>query len=124
MHDYISEMIMVSRIIAVPVSKHLQEKVFCTSVIFLKEYRGGAPELYKAKEGDTIGVFVTPSGDLHFTVNEIDYGTAWRDLPTDQPLYPVVFLNGKCEQISVAQKMISKFKFNVHSYVIFSQTPC
>ena len=50
---------------------------------------------------DTVGVFVTTEGDLHFTVNEVDQGVAWRHLPTDRPLYVVINLDDTPTQISV-----------------------
>ena len=46
----------------------------------------------QSKEGDTVGVYVTAGGELHFTKNNIDQGTAWTGLPTDQPLYVVINL--------------------------------
>ena len=52
------------------------------------------------EEGDTLGVFVTAEGDLHYTINEVDRGVAWSALPTDRPLYVVINLEGWPTQIS------------------------
>ena len=58
--------------------------------------------------GDTVGVFVTTEGDLHFTINEVDQGVAWRHLPTDRPLYIVINLFGNTKQISVDKSTFSE----------------
>ena len=50
---------------------------------------------------DTVGVFVTTEGDLHFAINEVDRGVAWRHLPTDRPLYVVINLSCTPAQISL-----------------------
>ena len=57
---------------------------------------------------DTVGVFVTTEGDLHFTVNEVDQGVAWRHLPTDRPLHVMINLRGNTEQISVDKSTFSE----------------
>ena len=51
--------------------------------------------------GDTMGVFVTEEGNLHFTINGVDKGIAWRSVPTDHPLYVVISLFESPTQISV-----------------------
>ena len=53
------------------------------------------------KVGHTMGVFVTVEGNLHFTINGVDKGIAWRSLPTDNPLYVVINLDQSPTQISV-----------------------
>ena len=58
----------------------------------------------KIKVGDTVGVFVTAKGDLHFTINEVDKGVAWSALPTDRPLYIVINLEGQTTQISTLDR--------------------
>ena len=60
-------------------------------------YRDVLDEL---KPGDTMGVFVTTKGELHFTINEVDQGVAWNTLPTDRPLYVVINLGVRPTQIS------------------------
>ena len=54
--------------------------------------------------GDTMGVFVTEEGNLHFTINGVDKGIAWRNVPTDHPLYVVISLNWSPTQISVTDR--------------------
>ena len=62
---------------------------------------------------DTVGVFVTTEGDLHFTINEVDKGVAWRHLPTDRPLYVVINLFGEISnQISVDKSTFSKYNID------------
>ena len=51
--------------------------------------------------GDRLGVVVTSEGDLHLTINGIDQGVAWRNLPTNKALYVVINLNRSPAQISV-----------------------
>ena len=60
---------------------------------------------------DTVGVFVTTEGDLHFTINEVDRGVAWRHLPTGR-LYVVINLRGTHEQISVDKSTFSKYNMD------------
>ena len=73
---------------------------------FLQKYIVGS-DLY-LNVHDTVGVFVTAEGDLHFTINEVDQGVAWRHLPTDRPLYVVINLFGNTTQISVDKSTFSE----------------
>ena len=68
---------------------------------FLQSYLG---VLSKLKRGDTVGVFVTTKGELHFTINEVDQGIAWNTLPTDRPLYVVINLLHRPTQISALNR--------------------
>ena len=56
------------------------------------------------KVGHTMGVFVTEEGNLHFTINRVDKGIAWRNVPTDHPLYVVINLGWSPTQISVTDR--------------------
>ena len=77
---------------------------------FLQDY---GKVLSKLKCGDTLGVFVTTKGELHFTINEVDQGIAWNTLPMDHPLYVVINLGSRPTQISTldrsAMRIMSKF---------------
>ena len=73
---------------------------------FLQQYIRNL--LLNLKVDDTVGVFVTAEGDLHFTVNEVDRGVAWRHLPTDRPLYVVINFFGYADQISVDKSTFSE----------------
>ena len=46
----------------------------------------------RAKLGQTFGVAVFTSGELHVYVDGEDIGTPWKNLPTDKPFYGVVGL--------------------------------
>ena len=52
-----------------------------------------------------MGVFVTEGGNLHFTINGVDKGIAWRNVPTDHPLYVGINLDGRPTQISVTDRL-------------------
>ena len=54
--------------------------------------------------GHTMGVFVTEEGNLHFTINGVDKGIAWENVPTDHPLYVVIDLRWSSTQISVTDR--------------------
>ena len=46
------------------------------------------------KEGDIIEVIVDMSDRiLSFTINGIDYGVAFNDIPVKEKLYPIVLIN-------------------------------
>ena len=55
----------------------------------------------RLKVGHTMGVFVTKEGNLHFTINGVDKGIAWRSVPTDHQLYVLIILDESPTQISV-----------------------
>ena len=61
------------------------------------------------KIGQTLGMAVFPSGELHVYVDGRDVGTPWKNLPIHTPLYGVVGLENFGEN--------SSFKLGKHVFV-------
>ena len=49
--------------------------------------------------GQSVGLLATQDGDLHLFVDGKHRGMVWSGLPTDQPLWGVVDVYGKCAKI-------------------------
>ena len=59
------------------------------------------PPFDDLKVGETVGLYVSKDGDLHFLVNGCDTGAAFHNLPTNVPLFVVVDVYGKAQQVSI-----------------------
>ena len=49
--------------------------------------------------GQSVGLLVTKDGDLHLFVDGKHREMVWSGLPTDQPLWGVADVYGKCDKI-------------------------
>ena len=96
-----------SKSIITPISN---DSLYFHGLPVLQEYRS----LGHLQTKDTVGVFVTPEGDLHFAVNEIDQGVACKRLPTRQPLFVVIQLFDENTRISVTQMKYACSKYHAH----------
>ena len=60
-----------------------------------------AVPLENLEVGDTVGLFLSREGDLHFSMNGFDLGAACHGLPTDIPLFVAVDVCNSTAQVSL-----------------------
>ena len=56
-------------------------------------------DMNNLRVGQSVGLLVTRDGDLHLFVDGKHREMVWSGLPTDQPLWGLADVNGKCAKI-------------------------
>ena len=59
----------------------------------------GLPALYHLTPGQSVGVAVTPKGELHIFMNGKHLGQIANDIPVDTPIWGVADIYGRCIKI-------------------------
>ena len=59
----------------------------------------GLPNLYGLTPGQSVGVAVTPKGELYIFFNRKHVGQIVKDIPVDTPIWGVADICGRCTKI-------------------------